>query len=282
MDINWFPGHMAKAMRELREAIRQVDLVLETRDARIPQASGNPELDGLIGGKPRIVVLCKSDLADPRMTALWLTRLTKPDQPVIALDATHRKGLTGLRTMIDAATRIRREKAESKGRTVATSRVLVAGIPNSGKSTLINSLSGRRAARTEDRPGVTRGPTWISAGDRLELLDSPGVLWPRLGSARQKLLLAATGAIRDEILPLQDVAAAMFSLLADLYPEALAARYGIDIGTAEEIFEKAARKRGCLLSGGRADLNRFSVLFLDELRAGRIGRLTLEQPSETG
>lgn len=285
-NINWFPGHMAKTLRLMKDQLKLVDMVIETCDARIPESSRNPELDSLLGQKPRILVLSKADLADPQATAQWLDFYQEKNIEAIACESINRRSLEPLRRRIISMNQHKIDKAMEKGRLIRPIRVMVAGIPNTGKSTLINSLSGRKAAIVGDRPGVTRHISWSRSGSELELLDTPGVLWPRLGEDRFKINLAATGAIKDEILPIEEVAGLCFLGLVRDYPQMIMERYKLEAITDEyddmlpldQLLEDAARKRGCLLSGGRADHTRFAKLFLDDLRAGRIGRITLERP----
>lgn len=283
MDINWFPGHMAKTLRELKEYLKLVDIVIETCDARIPESSRNPELHRLMGQKPRVLVLNKSDLADPEITSRWIAWYRQSGYSAIAVDSIRRTGLSEVVKTCQAITQHKTDRAMAKGRLFRAVRVLVAGIPNTGKSSMINALSGRKLVKTADKPGVTRHMNWIRTGGQLELLDSPGVLWPRLGDDLAKLRLAATGAIRDELLPVEEIAASALTLLAKDYPQLLQDRYKLDELTGDGIalLEQAARRRGCLLPGGRLDTLRFATLFLDELRGGKIGRISLESPPDT-
>jgi ribosome biogenesis GTPase A len=286
MDINWFPGHMAKTLRLMKDQLKLVDMVIETCDARIPESSRNPELDKLLGQKSRILVLNKADLADPAATKLWLDYYQSAGLQAVACESTNRRSLDPLRRQIIALNQHKIDKAKEKGRLIRPVKVMIAGIPNTGKSTLINSLSGRKTAIVADRPGVTRHISWSRADSELELLDTPGVLWPRLGNDKHKVNLAATGAIKDELLPVEEVATLCFYDLTNHYLDLLKSRYKLDdiesedgeLLSAEIILEQAARKRGCILSGGRIDQLRFSNLFLDDLRSGRIGRITLERP----
>lgn len=282
MDVNWFPGHMAKTLREMRDHVKLVDIVIETCDARIPESSRNPELDRLLGQKPRILVLNKADLADPRATAAWLDWYRQKNIKALASESLRRGGLDVLRRTVLEMNQHKIDRALAKGRLIRPIRVLVVGIPNTGKSTMINALCGRKVAATADRPGVTRLVSWIRSGTDLELMDTPGVLWPRLGEVRNQLNLAATGAIKDELLPVEEVAARTLAALGQSYPDLVASRYKLDDLTAapDVLLESATRKRGCLLPGNRPDLTRFANLFLDELRGGRIGRLTLEWPGQ--
>ncbi|HBP38819.1 MAG TPA: ribosome biogenesis GTPase YlqF [Clostridiales bacterium] len=283
LEINWFPGHMAKTLRELQQHMQQVDLVFETCDARIPESSRNPELNRLLGTKPRLLVLNKSDLADPAITKIWLEWYRSQGVTALACDSKKRSGLAALNQAAIDMNRGKTEKALARGRIFRPVRVMVAGIPNTGKSTLINTLCGRKSAMTADRPGVTKQISWIRTKGQLDLLDSPGVLWPRLGSGLQQLRLAATGAIRDDLLPLEEIAAGGLVLLARLYPELIRSRFHLDNLELPgfKLLEAAAQRRGCLMSGGRTDNLRFAALFLDELRSGAIGRISLERPSDS-
>ncbi len=280
MDVNWFPGHMAKTLRELKDHLKMVDMVIETCDARIPESSRNPELHRLLGQKPRILILNKADLADPAVTSRWISWYKLAGITALACDSTRKSGLTELSKAAQAINQPKTDRALAKGRIFRPVRILVVGIPNTGKSTLINSLCGRKLAKTADKPGVTRQTCWIRSGGKLELMDSPGVLWPKLGDSISQLRLAATGAIRDDLLPLEEIAAGCLSLLAKTYPKLIQDRYRLDdlAHSGDQLLQQAARIRGCLLPGGKLDTLRFSVIFLDELRAGKIGRVSLEQP----
>ena len=280
MEVNWFPGHMAKTLREMRDQVKQVDLVIETCDARIPESSRNPELDRLLGQKPRILVLNKADLADPAKTARWISYYQKKNIPVLAAEGNRRASLDPLKKLILEMNQHKIDNAMAKGRLIRPIRVMVAGIPNTGKSTIINALTGKKAAQTADRPGVTRSAKWAKAGNELELLDTPGVLWPKLGSPSSQRRLAASGAIKDDVLPIEEIAMeVLFDLSLD-YPKQIMERYKLDTleGEPLALMEAACKKRGCILPGNRLDYTRFAVLFLDELRGGKIGRITLEKP----
>jgi ribosome biogenesis GTPase A len=271
---------MAKTLRELKDSLKLVDLVFETCDARIPLCSRNGELDRLIGRKPLLLILNKADLADAAATVRWIAWFRQQGVIALACDSSHRAGLAAINKAAREIVRPKTESAMAKGRLLRPARILVAGIPNTGKSTLINALCGRKLARTSDRPGVTRQIGWVHSGGDLELMDTPGVLPPRLGNSQNQLLLAATGAIRDDILPLEDVAGRTMQLLGRLYPDLLRERYKLeDLGqNPESLLADAALRRGCLLPGGRPDTLRMASMFLDELRGGRVGRITLEQP----
>ena len=278
--VNWFPGHMAKTLRAIADKLQQVDAVIETCDARIPLSSRNPELDRLIGDKPRLLVLGKEDLADPAATTEWIAYYTHLGVKAIACDSTRKPGAERIRKAVLELCADRINRAMDKGRVYRPARAMVVGIPNTGKSTLINTLAGRSAARTEDRPGITRSPQWVRTQDSLELMDMPGVLWPDLGNRERQLHLAATGAIKDDILDIEEIAEETLAILLRLYPTAIRERYkaeSLDI-PIQELLEDLARRRGCVLSGNRIDRARFATLLLDELRAGRIGRISLERP----
>ncbi len=285
--INWFPGHMAKGLRECAERLSQVDLVLETCDARLPQSSRNPEIDRLIAGKPRLLLMTKADLADPQMTDRWCDWYRRQGIQPIRLITPKSQGIQELHQEIQRITQAFQEKARSKGKQAYQVRAMVLGIPNTGKSSLINALAQRKAAKIENRPGVTRSATWIKGGENLLLMDMPGLLWPKLGTPRRQLVLAASGAIRDEILERESLAYRAFKHFLQRYPEELLERFRLDEDDiyyfGEDLYalyEEAARHRGCLQSGGRIDLDRWSRLFLQELRDGKVGRFTYEDPEE--
>lgn len=280
MEVNWFPGHMAKALREIKDHLKQVDLVVETCDARIPDSSRNPELQKLIGQKPRILILNKADLADPDVTSLWINAYRTNQITALACVSTQRKDLNALIKTIQEYGREKTERAAARGRIFRPIRVMVVGIPNTGKSTLINTLCGRKLAVTADKPGVTRHMNWIRTGGQIELLDSPGVLWPKLSGRDSQVHLAATGAIRDEVLQVEEIAAETLKNLVIDYPKLIEKRYGLMDSevNGEALLAAAALGRGCLMPGGKPDVGRFSRLFLDEFRGGKIGRISLEKP----
>ncbi|MDI9468593.1 MAG: ribosome biogenesis GTPase YlqF [Bacillota bacterium] len=287
MNINWYPGHMARSLRELGEKLDQVDLVIETCDARLPESSRNPEIRALIERKPVILVLTKADLADPDCTADWLAWYREENVTALEVAIPERSGLGRLVDAIQKSGEDVVARARSRGLQARAIRAMVVGIPNTGKSSLINQLAGRRVARIENRPGVTRAPAWVRTSSGITLMDMPGILWPNLGSERQRLILAASGAIRDDILNREEIAFATFCLLRERYPALLAERFRL---TAEALadntedpyvlYEKAARRRGAVLSGGRIDTDRFARLLITELRDGRIGRISLETVSD--
>ena len=291
-DINWFPGHMRKALNETGERMKLVDLVYETCDARIPFSSRNPELDKIIGEKPRIVILNKADLADPSKTPVWVNSLESGNTRACALESTHKKGFERLNAITMELMKDKLEKAAEKGRIGRPVRVMVVGAPNTGKSTLINALAGRKAAVTGDKPGVTKDFKWIMTGGRLELMDMAGVLWPRIANAKSGICLTALGSVKEEVVDVVKVAYETLKIMAEIYPNLLTERYGVELNleTNEDdgyfqdpfydIFLAMAKKRGCIMSGGRIDEERFARLFLNDLKEGRTGRITLEMPGD--
>jgi ribosome biogenesis GTPase A len=281
MDINWYPGHMAKARRMMEDSLKAVDFVIEVVDARIPLSSRNPDFDDLFRTRARVLVLNKADLADPARTRMWLKWYAEHDIPAVEFVATQQRGREALLKMMqDAASEKVRRMAERGAR--KTVRALVAGIPNVGKSALINALAGASSARTGDRPGVTRGRQLIRITPWMELMDTPGVLWPKLDDPQGALNLAFTGAIKEETMDPYRLALELIAALSVQYPEAVRARYKLEggEGPAQETLIAVAKKRGCLMAGGEPDEERAARLILDEMKAGRLGRLTLETPHE--
>lgn len=277
-EVNWYPGHMTKAMRDIKAKLKLVDLVIELADARIPASSRNPELNKLLLNKPRLLVLSKKDLADPTWTERWLNKYQTESLAAAAFNLATIKGMNDLAQKCRELVADKLRRAEDKGRNGRPVRAMVLGIPNTGKSTLINSLAGRKAVITGDRPGVTRALQWVRTGD-LELMDVPGVLWPKITSAHAQLVLAATGAVKDQVFDVEDIAARMIECLAELYPLPLMERLKLtDLDQPVwQLYEEGARNRGCLQSGGKLNTLRFATLFLDELRSGKMGKITLDR-----
>ena len=281
--VQWFPGHMTKAQRMIEEHMKQVDAVCEILDARIPMASRNPDIDRLAGNKPRIVVLNRTDLADPKATARWHAAFQRQGMTVLETDSRSGKGVNGFAGAVRTALRDKIEAYAAKGQVGRPMRVMVLGIPNVGKSTFINKVARKKSAKAGDRPGVTRGKQWITVDQGLELLDTPGILWPKFEDETIGLHLAFTGAVRDAIMDVETLACHLIQLLAQRKPESLAARFklvpeeGMD-GWA--LLEAGARKRGFLISGGEVDLERMAHILLDEFRGGKMGRITLELPED--
>lgn len=283
LNIQWFPGHMTKAQRMIEEHMKQVDAVCEILDARIPMASRNPDIDRLAGGKPRIVVLNRTDLADPKATARWRAAFQRQGMTVLETDSRSGKGVNGFAGAVRTALHDKIEAYAAKGQVGRPMRVMVLGIPNVGKSTFINKVARRKAAAAGDRPGVTRGKQWITVDQGLELLDTPGILWPRFDSQEVGELLAATGAVKDDVLDRETLAANLLIRLRKLYPEAVNARYKLTPEDGEagwQLLEAAAKKRGFLAGRGEYDTERMAAVLLDEFRGGKLGRMSLEAPDE--
>lgn len=281
MNIQWYPGHMTKTRRMIAEQIKHVDAVCEILDARIPQSSRNPDVDELAAGKPRLVVLNRADQADPTATKSWAAWFRGKGYAVLESNAKEGVGTgrfgAAVRELLADKLRAYAEKGQA-GRVI---RVMILGIPNVGKSTFINQVAGRKTARTEDRPGVTRSKQWVPVDSQLELLDTPGILWPKFEDQSVGLNLAYTGAVRDEVMDLEELAGHLMAYLDAHYPAALEARYKVVPETGDsgyDLLTKAARKRGFLISGGEADTERMAKILLDEFRGGKLGRFTLELP----
>ncbi len=282
-NVQWFPGHMAKTRRLIRTSLPMVDVVLELRDARIVRSSRNPEISSLVKNKPRIVLLNKSDIADESITREWVNQFKKDNLEALCIDCTTGRGISQIPGAIEYAAKARIERMESEGMTGRLLRVMVLGIPNVGKSTLINRLSKSRKTKVEDRPGVTRGPQWVRLEGGMELLDMPGVLWPKFEDRLTGLHLALTGAVRDAVVDTESLAAALVNILSKSYPQALMARYGITPEELEQpghaLVQTIALRRKMMLSGGEVDILRASVMLLDEFRGCKIGRISLERPT---
>ena len=283
MNIQWFPGHMTRAQRMIEDNLKLVDAVCEILDARIPLASRNPDIDRLAGDKPRLVILNRCDLADPEATAKWRRFYQERGIAVLETDAKSGKGVNGF---IPAVRELLKDKLESyaaKGQVGRPLRVMILGIPNVGKSTLINKVAGRKAAIAGDKPGVTRGRQWISIDSGLDLLDTPGILWPKFDSQEVGELLAITNAIKADVLDRETLSANFMLRLREHYPDALRERYKIEPDPALngfELLEQAAKKRGFLVSKGEYDIERMANTLLKEYHEGKLGRLTLEMPDD--
>ena len=281
ININWFPGHMTKALRNMESDLKLVDCVCEITDARIPRSSRNPALDELLGRKPRLILLNRADQADPAMTRRWIDFYRAQGMEALETDSRSGKGVDRFPQAVRGLLREKLQALEAKGQGSRPLRAMVVGIPNVGKSTFINKAAGRKAAAASDKPGVTRGKQWVTVSRGLELLDTPGVLWPKFEDPVIGEHLAFTGAVKDQILDTEELASHLLSLLADIAPQALAERYKLT-ETVElqgwELLEAAAKKRGFLISRGEADTLRMANILLDEFRAGKLGRLTLEAP----
>lgn len=283
MNIQWFPGHMTKARRMISENIKYVDAVCEIIDARIPISSRNPDLDDMTGNKPRLVIMNRTDQADSGVTKSWTAYFKANGVGVLETDCKTGRGTNGFAPAVRSLLAEKLERYAEKGQTGRQVRVMVVGIPNVGKSSFINKIAKRKAAAASDRPGVTRGKQWINIDRGLELLDTPGILWPKFDSQTVGENLAFTGAVKDDILDRETLAANLMLRLKEIYPERLTERYKIapeNFETGFELLEAAAKKRGFLISGGEYDLERMSAVLLDELRGGKLGRISLERPGD--
>lgn len=281
--VQWFPGHMAKTRRQIKESLRLVDAVTELRDARVPMSSRNPELSELIAGKPHIVLLNKCDMADDNATKKWLSHLKEQGLHALAVDCRTGKGLNAYAPLIREVLREKIESNEAKGMAGRPLRVMVVGIPNTGKSSFINRMAGRNRAKVADKPGVTRQNNWFVIGNGIELLDTPGVLWPKFEDPRVGDKLAFIGSVKDEVLDPELLACRLLDVMARDYPDRLKERYKLpDFSDLEsyELLELIGRKRGMLISGGEINTERASITLLDEYRGGKLGKITMELPED--
>ncbi len=278
--IQWFPGHMAKARREVTEKLKQIDVVFELVDARVPLSSRNPMIDELVSHKPRLILLNKADLADPVVTEKWSHYFQQKGFKVIAIDSQTGKGTEKISATAKELSVDLLEKLKAKGMKPRAIRALILGIPNVGKSTLINRLAKKKIAKTGDRPGITKQQQWIKVGKELELLDTPGILWPKFEDQVVGYRLAATGAIKDEILDFQDVAVFLLKYLKEHYPKQLMERFKLTELNEDivEVFDAIGKNRGLLMSGGYIDYDKAAELILREFRSCKIGKITLEKP----
>lgn len=274
-NINWYPGHMKKTRELIQDNLKMVDAVIEVIDARIPVSSRNPIIDELVKDKPRIIALNKSDLADEAANRRWVDHFAAKDR-VLTLNSMSGGGIKNLLKLLE---KMEREKNEGKG-SLKPYRLMIVGVPNVGKSSLINRLTGRKSAKTGDKPGVTKGKQWLKLNNGMQLLDTPGILWPKFEDPKAGLNLAFCGSIKDEILDVPTLGMELIGVLAENYPELLKERYKLDeiAETPLENMENMALKRGCILPGKRIDYERIGKLVLDEFRSAKIGRITLEFP----
>ena len=283
MEIQWYPGHMAKARRMLTEHLKLIDVVVEVIDARAPKATRNPDFDGLFANKTRVVLLNKADLADPAATKAWIAYFTGQGMAAAGINATEKGAKSAAAALIEKAARPKVEAWKAKGVNKVV-RCMVAGIPNVGKSTLINRMAGASRAQVGDRPGVTKGKQWVRVTPYLELMDTPGLLWPKLEDAECARHLAFLGSINDEIMDTEALAASLLAELLALCPEAVGQRYGglTPDMEGQTLLETVAAGRGFLLRGGEADIQRAARIVLDEYRGGRIAKVSLEQAEALG
>ena len=279
MNIQWYPGHMTKARRMMEEDIKLIDLVIELVDARLPLSSRNPDIDNLAKNKSRLILLNKADLADERTNNLWSDYFKEKGFFVVKLDARNGNGMKAINSIIQEACKEKIERDRKRGILNRPVRAMVVGIPNVGKSTFINSYAKKACAKTGNKPGVTKGKQWIKLSKNLELLDTPGILWPKFEDQQIGLKLAIAGSINDDILNISELSLELIKLLKKDYPGKLAERYGIDEELKEiDILEAIAAKRGCLKKGELVDIDKAANIVIDEFRAGKLGRISLEQP----
>jgi len=299
MNIQWYPGHMTKTRRQMEADLKLIDLVAELIDARIPVSSRNPDIDAIVGNKPRLVVLNRADQADPAGNQAWGRYFREKGIAVLETDAKTGRGVDKFSSVIQQALAEEIARWKAKGQVGRPVRAMVVGVPNVGKSTFINKVAKRKSAKAGDKPGVTRGKQWVAVDSGLDLLDTPGILWPKFEDVTTGLHLAFTGAVKDDILDSETLACHLMTLLAKRYPDALSQRYKVETpdwdeieemvpagGNPEvvygyEVLERAARKRGFLVSGGEPDTQRMAHILLDEFRGGKLGTFTLEWPEDT-
>ena len=281
MNIQWFPGHMTKAQRMIEDSIKQCDAVCEILDARIPNSSRNPDIDRLAAGKPRLIILNRCDLADPSITAQWRSFFEAQGIRILETDAKSGKGVNSFAPALRELLKDKIADYAAKGQVNRPMRVMILGIPNVGKSTFINKVAKRKAAIAGDKPGVTRGKQWINIDRGLDLLDTPGILWPKFDSQEVGEMLAITNAIKSDVLDKETLAANFMLRLREMYPEALTARYKFEPApdaNGFELLEAAAKKRGFLVSKGECDIERMANTLLGEYHDGKLGRISLEKP----
>lgn len=282
MTLQWFPGHMAKTRRLIKENLKLVDVVVELVDARLPLSSRNPEIDHVVGNKPRVLVLNKSDIADSESNKKWLNYFESKGIATVLADSLSGKGVKFLDKAIERVLADKISREARKGIQRHAVKMMVVGIPNVGKSSFINRLSGRAAAKTGDRPGITTAKQWIRISGKYELLDTPGILWPKFEDQDAAKRIAYTGGIKDEIMNVEELCCNLLEFLRDEYTDCLKTRYNLTDDISEvlgyELLEAIGRKRGCVVSGGEIDTFRAANLILDDFRAARIGKITLENP----
>ena len=279
MNYQWYPGHMTRAKRMMQEDMKLIDLVIELLDSRVPLSSRNPDIDELAKQKARLVLLNKADLADERLNEVWADYFRGQGCFVAKIDSRNRGGLKPIQSLIQEACREKTERDRRKGILNRPVRAMVVGIPNVGKSTFINALAGKACAKTGNRPGVTKGKQWIRLNKNVELLDTPGILWPKFEDQEVGLKLAFIGSIKDEILQTEELAAELVKFLNSSYPGVLEEQYDIPaVGDAYECLRDIAESRHCLVRGNELDTEKAASILLDDFRAGKLGRITLERP----
>lgn len=281
INIQWYPGHMTKTRRMMEENLKLVDAVCELLDARIPISSRNPDMDSICGNKPRLVILNRIDLADPAMVRRWSEYFKSKGLAVVATDCKTKKGINSFVPAVRELLADKLKRYAEKGQIGRPLKIMVVGIPNVGKSTFINQIAGRKGAKAENRPGVTRGKQWVNVDQGLLLLDTPGILWPKFEDPEVGIRLAYTGAVKDDVIDLESLACHLIQMLWKRYPDAVRDRYKIDLSPEAdgwELLEAAGRKRGFLVSGGEVNTERMARVLLEEYRSCKLGRFTLETP----
>ena len=283
MNIQWYPGHMTKTRRQIEADLKNVDIVVEIIDARIPVSSRNPDIDSICAGKPRLIILNRADQADPELNRRWAAFFRKQGHSVLETDAKTGKGVNQFSAVTQGVLKEQIAKWREKGQVGRPVRAMVVGVPNVGKSTFINKVAKKKSAIAGDRPGVTRGKQWVTVDNGLLLLDTPGILWPKFDDPNVGLMLAYTGAVKEGIIDIEELACRLMELLHKFYPQTLLERYKVEApeGTPGwELMEMAGRKRGYLISGGEVNTERMSKVLIDEFRSGKLGKFTLEMPEE--
>lgn len=282
MNIQWYPGHMTKAKRQMQEDIKLIDIIIELVDARLPLSSRNPDIDELGKNKPRLILLNKADLADERQNEAWKEYFLKKGFFVAKADSRSSTGMKNILTAVQEACKEKTERDKRRGIKNRPIRAMVAGIPNVGKSTFINTLAGKACAKTGNKPGVTKGKQWIRLNKGVELLDTPGILWPKFEDTQVGVRLAYVGSVKDDLLNLEELALTLISFLKERYPGNLHERYSVEEdGKDLEILEDIARTRGCLKKGEELDYGKAAAILFDDFRGGRLGRVTLEWPEDS-
>ena len=291
MNIQWYPGHMTKTRRQIEVDLKNVDMVVEIIDARIPVSSRNPDIDAICAGKPRLIVLNRADQADPAMNRRWSAFFRAQGHAVLETDAKTGKGVNQFSPLVQEALKEQIARWREKGQVGRPVRAMVVGVPNVGKSTFINKVARKKSALAGDRPGVTRGKQWVNVDQSLDLLDTPGILWPKFEDVTTGMHLAFTGAVKDDIMDVETLGCHLMTLMAQRYPEALKDGYKLaalpereeeenDVAYGYRLLEACAQKRGMRISGGEFDTERMARVLLDEYRGGKLGRFTLETPAE--
>jgi len=280
MHIQWYPGHMTKTRRQIEADLKLVDAICEIVDARIPMSSRNPDIDAICGNKPRIIILNRMDLADPEATKKWMAYFRGLGMAAVATDCKTRRGIADFQPAVRSVLKEKLERNAARGMNKPL-RVMIVGIPNVGKSTLINQISGRKGVKAENRPGVTRGKQWVTVDNGLLLLDTPGILWPKFEDPEVGMMLAYTGAVKEDIIDIEELSCRLMTLLSTYYPQTLIDRYGITIpenANGYELLELTGKKRGFLMARGEINTERMARVLLDDYRSGKLGRLTFELP----